>query len=89
MPRTVVNFRRAGLLLIGLVCVLAGLGLVNMLVRPGVIGQLSTLQLWMIAGLLVWPWLTYVLLRVDDSVRKRAAAQAVKAQHVNAQPVKA
>ena len=71
MPRTVWRMRRAGLLVIGMVCVLAGLGLVHTLVRPGVIGQLTTLQLWMVAGLLVCPWLTYALLRLDESARRR------------------
>lgn len=74
MPRTVFKLRRAGLICIGTLCVLAGLGLVYALVRPGVLGQTSTVQLALVAGLLVWPGLTYALLRADNVSIRRGRA---------------
>ena len=74
MPRTVFRVRRAGLICIGALCVLAGLGLVYALVRPGVLGRTSTLQLALVAGLLVWPGLTYMLLRLDNVAIRRGRA---------------
>ncbi|MFT5424350.1 MAG: hypothetical protein ACI89L_002145 [Phycisphaerales bacterium] len=81
MPRTVFRLRRAGLICIGALCLVAGLGLVYALVRPGVLGRTSTLQLALVAGLLVWPGLTYVLLRVDNvSIRRGRSVRLSKAK---------
>jgi len=76
MPRTVFKLRRAGLICIGALCVLAGLGLVYALVRPGVLGRTSTVQLAIVAGLLVWPGLTFLLLRVDNVAIRRGRSGA-------------
>ncbi|MFG0306719.1 MAG: hypothetical protein ACF8Q5_10960 [Phycisphaerales bacterium JB040] len=67
MPRSVHRLRRVALLLIGLSCVLAGLALVYVLVRPGVLRSASTLQLALVAGLLVWPGVTLALLQLDNA----------------------
>lgn len=86
MPRTVVKLRRAGLFSIGALCVLAGLGFVYALVRPGVLGQISTIQLAMVAGLLVWPGLTYFLLRVDNlAIRRGRSVRGLRVTEESAQ----
>jgi|GEM_PF-2865506 len=78
MPRSVHKLRRVALLLIGLTCVLAGLGLVYVMVRPGVLRSASTLQLALVAGLLVWPGVTLALLHLDraSSGRRRESLRA-------------
>lgn len=78
MSRLVRSARKGGLVLAGVGSILAGVALVNALIRPGVIDSVGTATLAAILALLLLPAVAFVAIRVERSTPAPVVGRAAE-----------